>query len=410
MDYSATTPCDHRVLEAMLPYFTTHFGNPHSRNHNYGWLAKNAIESARTQIAHTINGCPKEIIFTSGATESNNLAIKGCARFVKKEYGRNQIVTTAIEHKCVLESVASLVEEEGFTATYIPINPDGLIDLLALENTLSTNATRIAIVSVLAVHNEIGVIQPLNQIGALCNKYGVYFHTDAAQAIGKIPIDVNLLGIDLLSISGHKIYGPKGIGALYTNATRKQKPRIRLHSLFSGGGQERGLRSGTLPTPGCVGLGCAMELAESERQSDYDTAKRCSSAFLAYLQTHLSHIHPIGGQDRAHYVPHILNIAFEFVEGESLMMQIPEIAVSSGSACTSPSLEGSYTLNALGVGPELAHTSLRFGFGRLSQYDEVMHVARRVVESVELLRSRSPLYEMFLEGIDLKAVKWSEGH
>ena len=395
LDYQATTPCDPRVLEKMIPYFTGVFGNPHSRNHPHGWLAEDAIETARQQVADIIGADEREIIFTSGATESNNMAIKGIAKF----YGdkKNHIITCVTEHKCVLESCRSL-EQEGFEITYLPVNPNGLIDLNKLKEAIKENTL---LVSIMAVNNEIGVIQPLLEIGKMCRENGVFFHTDAAQAVGKIEIDVNAMNIDLLSISGHKIYGPKGIGALFV----RRKPRVRMQALISGGGQERGMRSGTLPTPLCVGLGEACAIAGREMQEEVSRIKTLSKRMLDGMNQHLSEVYLNGDQEKR--VPGNLNLSFAFVEGEGLMMGIKELSVSSGSACTSSSLEPSYVLRALGVEEELAHTSIRFGIGRFTTEQEVDAAIDTVVRAVERLRVMSPLCEMAQEGIDLKSIQWA---
>lgn len=402
MDYQATTPCDKRVFEQMSPYFTEAYGNPHSRNHKYGWDAQDGVERARAQVGRAINATAKSIIFTSGATESNNLAIKGCARFLKASYGKTHLITTRIEHKCVLESFAAL-EEEGFSVTYLPVGNDGIVSLDELRKAIQPST---GLVSIIAVHNEIGVVQPLEEIGELCNEHEVYFHTDAAQAIGKIQIDVERMGIDLMSISGHKVYGPKGIGALYTKTGRGSKPRVRLHPLFSGGNQERGLRSGTLPVPLCVGLGAAVELAEELREVECKRYAEYFDAFVGYIMTHLEYVYLNGSRKRR--VPHNVNISFRFVEGESLMGKVSHLAVSSGSACTSASLESSYVLREIGVDRELGHTSIRFGFGRLLSMDDVMSAAKDVVDAVKFLRDMSPLYEMYCNGVDLDAIEWDE--
>lgn len=396
LDYQATTPMDPRVLDAMMPYFTEKFGNPHSRNHVFGWEAEDAIESAREEIAKLIGADAKEIIFTSGATESNNLAIKGVAHFNKDK--KNHVITCVTEHKCVLDSCRHL-EQEGFTVTYLPVKQNGLIDLDELKAAITDKT---AIVSIMAVNNEIGVIQPLAEIGKLCREKGVYFHTDAAQAVGKMPIDVEAMNIDLLSISGHKIYGPKGIGALYV----RRRPRVRLVPLINGGGQERGMRSGTLPTPLCVGLGKACEIARLEMKDETARLKKLQDRLLNGLSKELDQIFING--DMEHRVPGNLNISFAFVEGESLMMGIKNLSVSSGSACTSASLEPSYVLRALGVEEELAHTSLRLGIGRFTTEAEIDQAVHDITSAVKKLRAMSPLWEMVQEGIDLKSIQWAE--
>ncbi|MFN7194716.1 MAG: IscS subfamily cysteine desulfurase [Rhodospirillales bacterium] len=395
LDYQATTPMDPRVLEAMMPYFTEKFGNPHSRNHEYGWEAEEGVEKARQQIADLIGGDEREIVFTSGATESNNLAISGVARFYKDQ--RDHIVTLVTEHKCVLDTCRHL-EQEGFKVTYLPVLQNGLVDLAALEAAITE---RTAIVSIMAANNEIGVIQPLAEIGALCRKKGAFFHTDCAQAFGKIPLDVEAMKIDLMSISGHKIYGPKGIGALFV----RRRPRVRLQAMIHGGGQERGMRSGTLPTPLCVGLGKAAELAKNEMAAEATRMKALRDRFMATINAKLPEVFLNG--DLENRLPSNLNLSFAYVEGEGLMMGIKDLSVSSGSACTSASLEPSYVLRALGVEEELAHTSLRIGFGRFTTEAEVDYAAERIIQAVSKLRAMSPLWEMAQDGIDIKSIQWA---
>jgi cysteine desulfurase len=396
LDYQATTPTDPRVVDVMLPYFTQKFGNPHSRNHGYGWEAEEAVETAREQVAAIINADPREIIFTSGATESNNLALKGVMHFHKAK--KNHLITCVTEHKCVLDSARHL-ELEGFEVTYLPVKPDGLVDLEVLAAAITP---RTALVSIMAANNEIGVIQPLAEIGALCRAKGVYFHTDAAQAVGKIPMDVEAMKIDLMSISGHKIYGPKGIGALYV----RRKPRVRLEAMIHGGGQERGMRSGTLPTPLIVGLGEACAIAQKEMPEEAKRMETLRDRLYRGITEKLPEVYLNG--DLAHRLPGNLNLSFAYVEGEGLMMGIKDLAVSSGSACTSASLEPSYVLRALGVNEELAHTSIRFGLGRFTTVDEIDMAVEQVVSAVNRLRELSPLWEMAQEGIDLKSIKWAE--
>ena len=395
LDYQATTPLDPRVLEAMMPYFTHQFGNPHSRSHSYGWEAEEGVEKARGQVAKLIGADEKEVIFTSGATESNNLAIRGVAEFYKDR--KNHIVTTVTEHKCVLDTCRHL-EQQGFEVTYLPVQKNGLIDLEALRAAVTDKTV---VVSVMAVNNEIGVIQPLAEIGKICREKKAFFHTDAAQAVGKIPLDVEAMNIDLMSISGHKIYGPKGIGALYV----RRKPRVRLVPLIVGGGQERGFRSGTLPTPLCVGLGEAAEIAMKEMDGEAKRLAKLQAGLLKGLQDRLPEIFVNG--DLEHRIPGNLNISFAYVEGESLMMGIKNLAVSSGSACTSASLEPSYVLRALGVEEELAHTSLRIGLGRFTTEHEVDTAVEELVRHVKKLREMSPLWEMAQEGIDIKSIEWA---
>ena len=396
LDYPATTPCDPRVVQAMLPYFTEKFGNPHSRNHSYGWESEEAVEKARKQVADLIGADEKEIIFTSGATESNNLALKGVAHFYKDR--KDHIITVATEHKCVLDSCRHL-ELEGFKVTYLSVQKNGLVDLEQLKAAI-TNKT--SIVSIMSVNNEIGVIQPIAEIGAICRERGVFFHTDAAQAVGKIPLDVNAMKIDLMSISGHKIYGPKGIGALFV----RRKPRVRMEAMIHGGGQERGFRSGTLPTPLIVGLGEACAIAQKEMGAEAERLKGLRDRLYNGLKAKLPDIYLNGDLDRR--IPGNLNVSFAYVEGEGLMMGVKDLAVSSGSACTSASLEPSYVLRALGVEEELAHTSLRLGLGRFSTEADVDYAVEHIVEAVTRLRAMSPLWEMAQEGIDIKSIEWAE--
>ncbi len=395
LDYQSTTPCDSRVLEKMLPYFSGIFGNPHSRNHLHGWLAEEAVETARQQIADVIGADEREVIFTSGATESNNMAIKGVAAFYQDQ--KNHIVTCVTEHKCVLDSCRRL-EQQGFKVTYLPVQPNGLIDLDQLRDAITDKTV---LVSIMAVNNEIGVIQPLSEIGKICREKGTFFHTDAAQAIGKIPLDVNEMNIDLLSISGHKVYAPKGIGALFV----RRKPRVRMHALTSGGGQERGMRSGTLPTPLCVGLGEACALAQYEMSKENERILALSQRLYKGITERLPDVYLNG--DAVHRIPGNLNLSFAYVEGEGLMMGCKELSVSSGSACTSSSLEPSYVLRALGVEEELAHTSIRFGIGRYTTTAEIDFTIDRVVKAVERLREMSPLWEMAQQGVDLKSIQWA---
>lgn len=395
LDYQATTPMDPRVLDKMLPYFVEKFGNPHSRSHAYGWGAEAASELAREQVAGLIGATEKEIVFTSGATESNNIAIKGVARFYKDK--KNHIITPVTEHKCVLDSCRHL-EQEGFEVTYLPVQPNGIIDPEQLKTAIKENTL---LVSVMAVNNEIGVIQPLAEIGKICRERGVFFHTDAAQGFGKIPLDVEAMNIDLMSISGHKCYGPKGIGALYV----RRRPRVRLEPLFSGGGQERGFRSGTLPTPQVVGLGEAAAIAKLEMGKDAEHVRRIFNKFAAEILDGIKDVYING--DREQRWPGNLNLSFAYVEGESMIMAIKDLAVSSGSACTSASLEPSYVLRALGVNEELAHTSIRFGFGRFTTDEEVDYAINLIKNSVGKLREMSPLWEMVQEGVDISKIEWA---
>jgi len=395
LDYQATTPMDPRVLEAMMPYFTYKFGNPHSRSHSYGWEAEEGVEKARGQVAKLIGADEKEVIFTSGATESNNLAIRGVAEFYKDR--KNHIVTTVTEHKCVLDTCRHL-EQQGFDVTYLPVQKNGLIDLDVLRAAVTDKTV---VVSIMAVNNEIGVIQPLAEIGKICREKKAFFHTDAAQAAGKIPLDVEAMNIDLMSISGHKIYGPKGIGALYV----RRKPRVRLVPLIVGGGQERGFRSGTLPTPLCVGLGEAAEIAMKEMDAESKRLAKLQARMLKGLNAKLTDIHVNG--DLEHRIPGNLNIGFAYVEGESLMMGIKGLSVASGSACTSASLEPSYVLRALGVEEDMAHTSWRIGLGRFMTEQEVDTAVDELVRHVKKLREMSPLWEMAQEGVDIKSIEWA---
>ena len=395
LDYQATTPMDPRVLEAMMPYFTHKFGNSGSRSHAYGWEAEEGTEKARAQVAKLIGADEKEVIFTSGATESNNLAIRGVAEFYKDR--KNHIITTVTEHKCVLDTCRHL-EQQGFEVTYLPVQQDGLLDLDVLRAAITDKTV---LVSVIAVNNEIGVIQPLAEIGKICREKKVFFHTVAAQAAGKIALDVEALNVDLMSISGHKIYGPKGIGALYV----RRKPRVRLVPMIVGGGQERGFRSGTLPTPLCVGLGEAAEICLKEMDAEATRLKKLQERMLSGLRAKLTDI--VVNGDLEQRIPGNLNISFAYVEGESLMMGIKNLAVSSGSACTSASLEPSYVLRALGVEEEMAHTSLRIGLGRFTTEHEVDTAIDELVRHVTKLREMSPLWEMSQEGIDIKSIEWA---
>lgn len=398
LDYASTTPVDKRVLEKMIPYFEESFGNAASRNHSFGWFAEEAVENARQDIADLIGATPKEIIFTSGATEANNLAILGVAKMYQKK--GNHIITCVTEHKAVLDP-AHYLESQGNPVTFLEVDQTGKIDLEELEKSITDKTV---LISVMAVNNEIGTIQPLKEIGEIAKKHQVLFHTDATQACGKIPIDVNQMNIDLLSMSGHKIYGPKGIGALYV---RRKQPRVRLSPIMHGGGHERGMRSGTLNVPGIVGLGEACKIAKKDML--VDTARILSLRNKLYnaLKDQLDHIILNGHPEDT--MPGILNISFSYVEGESLMMGLEGIAVSSGSACTSASLEPSYVLRALGIGEESAHSSIRFSIGRYTTEDEIDYVIDKTIEIVTKLRNMSPLYEMVLEGVDLNSIQWT-GH
>eukprot|EP00931_Biecheleriopsis_adriatica_P008526 TRINITY_DN109691_c0_g1_i1.p1 TRINITY_DN109691_c0_g1~~TRINITY_DN109691_c0_g1_i1.p1 ORF type:complete len:451 (-),score=96.24 TRINITY_DN109691_c0_g1_i1:91-1443(-) len=402
LDMQATTPVDPRVLDAMLPYFHGRYGNPHSRSHSYGWDADDATEKARKQIASLINADPKEIFFTSGATESNNMSIKGVADFYEGG-GKKHIVTTQTEHKCVLASCRRLEVERGWSVTYLPVDKDGLVDLKELEAAIREDT---AVVSVMHVNNEIGTIQPVEEIGRICAEKKVFFHTDAAQSVGKMPVDVKKMGCSLMSISAHKMYGPKGIGALYV----RRKPRVRLRAVIDGGGQERGMRSGTLPTPIIVGFGVAAEVAMNEMENDRKHIDKLYKRMHDNITSQLPMIE-LNGSPSQRYHGNV-NLSFACVEGESLIMSLAHsTAVSSGSACTSASLEPSYVLRAIGVGEDLAHTSLRFGIGRFTTEAEVDKTVEDVVREVRRLRDMSPLWELEMEALESggkrETVTWS---
>lgn len=401
LDMQATTPVDPRVLDAMIPYFHDRYGNPHSRSHAYGWDAEQATEDARDQLAQLVGADPKEIFFTSGATESNNMAVKGIANFYGSK--KKHIVTTQTEHKCVLASCRRLEVEQGFEVTYLRVGTNGLIDLNELEASIRPDT---ALVSIMHINNEIGVVHPMEEIGKICAAKGVFFHTDSAQGVGKVPVDVNKWNVSLMSISGHKFYGPKGIGALYV----RRKPRVRLRPVIDGGGQERGMRSGTLPTPIIVGLGKAAEVARKEMENDTKHVARLYERLYHGVKDVLPMV-TLNGCEENRYKGNV-NISFACVEGESLLMSLASsTAVSSGSACTSASLEPSYVLRAIGVSEELAHTSLRFGLGRFTTEGEVDKVVGHVVREVQRLRDMSPLWELELEALESgghkKAVTWS---
>ncbi|KAI9722146.1 MAG: cysteine desulfurase [Chrysothrix sp. TS-e1954] len=397
LDAQATTPVDPRVLDAMLPYFTGLYGNPHSRTHAYGWESDKGVEQAREHIANLIGADPKEIIFTSGATESNNMSIKGVARFFGRSGKKKHIITCQTEHKCVLDSCRHL-QDEGFDITYLPVQSNGLISMDELEAAMRPDT---ALVSIMTVNNEIGVVQPIKEIGTLCRSKKVFLHTDAAQAVGKIPIDVNAMNVDLMSISGHKIYGPKGIGACYV----RRRPRVRLDPIISGGGQERGLRSGTLAPPLIIGMGEAARICNEEMA--YDT-KRIADLSTRLLNGLMSLEHTSQNGDPSRHYPGCVNVSFAYVEGESLLMALKDIALSSGSACTSASLEPSYVLRALGNSDDSAHSSIRFGIGRFTTQEEVDYVLKAVKERVTFLRELSPLWELVQEGVDLNTIEWSQ--
>ncbi|KAJ9115139.1 hypothetical protein QFC22_005469 [Naganishia vaughanmartiniae] len=402
LDMQATTPVDPRVLDKMLPFFTNQYGNPHSRTHAYGWEAEAAVDEARSAVASIIGAQPKDVVFTSGATESNNMIIKGIAKF----YGlkRNHIITTQTEHKCVLDSCRWLTGQ-GFDVTYLPVSANGLVSVQAIKDAIRPET---CLVSIMAVNNEIGVIQPLQDIGQMLRDLQkerggskVLFHTDAAQAVGKIPIDVDRMGIDVMSISGHKIYGPKGIGAAYI----RRRPRVRLEPLIHGGGQERGLRSGTVPAVLVVGLGEACRIAEREMQDDHVRTTQLAARLIDGITSQIDFV--VRNGDPQGY-PGCVNLSFAYVEGESLLMALKDIALSSGSACTSASLEPSYVLRALGAAEDMAHSSLRFGIGRFTTESEIDFVVQRIVGTVNKLREMSPLWEMVQEGIDINAIQWSQ--
>jgi cysteine desulfurase len=394
LDYSATTPVDPRVAQKMIPYLTEHFGNPASRSHAFGWEAEKAVEEAREQVAALVNCDAKEIVWTSGATESINLALKGAAHFYK-EKGRH-VVTVKTEHKATLDTVREL-EREGFEATYLDVLPDGLIDLDGFKAALRPDTV---LASVMAVNNEIGVIQDFAAIGEICRQRGIIFHVDAAQATGKIPLDLSRLKVDLMSFSAHKTYGPKGVGALYV----RRKPRVRIEAQMHGGGHERGMRSGTLPTHQIVGMGEAFRLAQAEMATENERIRMLRDRLLAGI-SEIEEIYVNGDMERR--VPHNLNASFNFVEGESLIMAIKDIAVSSGSACTSASLEPSYVLRALGRNDELAHSSIRFTVGRFTTTEEIDYAVELLKGKVGKLRELSPLWEMHKEGVDLNTVVWA---
>jgi cysteine desulfurase len=396
MDNNSTTRVDPRVVEAMLPYFTEKYGNAASRSHPFGWEAEKAVEAAREQIANLIGAGGKEIIFTSGATESDNLALKGVAQMYKKK--GNHIITQSTEHKAVLDTCKRL-EKEGFQVTYLPVDRVGQVSADQIREAMTPKTI---LVSIMAANNEIGTLQPVKAIGKLCKEKGVLFHTDAVQSVGKVPINVEEMGIDLLSLSGHKMYAPKGIGALYV---RKKDPRVRLEPQIDGGGHERGMRSGTLPVPSIVGLGVACEIAKNEMPEEAKRLYRLRERLRKGIMDQVPESYLNGHPDER--LPGNANISFAYVEGEGLMMGIKDVAVSSGSACTSASLEPSYVLRALGVGDELAHSSIRFGLGRFNTEEEVDYVIDHVVKEVNRLREMSPLYEMAQAGIDIKSIEWA---
>ena len=395
MDYQATTPMDPRVLDAMNPYFGDKFGNAASRNHSFGWEAEKAVDDAREKLAAVINADPREIVFTSGATESDNMALKGVAEMYKKK--GNHIITSGIEHKAIIDS-AKRLETWGFDVTYIEPPEDGITTAEMVENAMRDDTI---LVSIMAANNEVGVLNPIAEIGALCRGRGILFHTDATQGFGKIPIDVDAMNIDLLSASAHKIYGPKGVGMIYV---RRRRPRVRLSAIIDGGGHERGMRSGTLNVSGIVGFGKAAELCMEEMEEENIRLTNLREKFRSIMFESLEDVYVNGHETKR--LSGNLNLSFPYVEGESLIMGLSDVAVSSGSACTSASLEPSYVLKAMGRGDELAHSSIRFGFGRFSTEEEMEYVAEKTTDIVIRLREMSPLYEMVKEGVDLSKVVW----
>jgi cysteine desulfurase len=396
MDYHATTPMDPRVFEAMKPYFLQTFGNAASRNHSFGWEAEEAVEKSRKQIASLIGATAKEIVFTSGATESNNLALKGVAEMYAEK--GNHIITAATEHKAILDTCKRL-EKHGVRVTYLPVQTNGLVDLEQLQAAITDKTI---LISIMYANNEIGVIQPIAELGKIAKSKGVLLHTDATQAVGKVPVNVIKDNVDLMSLSGHKMYGPKGVGVLYV---RRKSPRVQITAQMDGGGHERGMRSGTLNVPGIVGLGEACALCQAEMPEESKRMAFLRDKLRDKLQSELDETYINGTME--HRLPNNLNISFAYVEGESLLMGINDIAVSSGSACTSATLEPSYVLKALGAGDDLAHSSIRFGLGRFNTEEEVDYVAAKVIDVVRKLRELSPLYEMAKEGIDLSKVQWA---
>ncbi|MGN1035184.1 MAG: IscS subfamily cysteine desulfurase [Rhodocyclaceae bacterium] len=396
LDYSATTPVDPRVTEKMIPYLTEIFGNPASRSHSFGWTAEAAVEEARREVAALINADPREIVWTSGATESDNLAIKGAANFYAESKGKH-LITVKTEHKAVLDTMREL-ERQGFSVTYLDVQENGLIDLETLKAAITPQTS---LISVMFVNNEIGVIQPIAEIGEICREKGIIFHVDAAQAAGKLPINLNELKIDLMSLSAHKVYGPKGIGALYV----RRKPRVRLEAQMHGGGHERGMRSGTLPVHQIVGMGEAFKISRLEMSEEIQRVTALRNRLLNGITADMEEVYVNG--DLQNRVAGNLNISFNFVEGESMLMALKEIAVSSGSACTSASLEPSYVLRALGRNDELAHSSIRFTLGRFTTEEEIDFTLKLLHEKIGKLRDLSPLWEMFKDGIDLNSIQWS---
>ena len=395
LDNNATTPVDPRVLEAMLPYFRQNFGNAASRNHRFGWIAEEAVDKAREQVAGVINATGKEIVWTSGATEGNNTAVQGVAR-MQADKGKH-IITCTVEHKAVIDP-CKFLETQGFEVTWLDPDPTGRVDVDQVRAAIRDDTI---LVSLMFANNELGTIHPIPEIGALCKERGVLFHTDATQAFGKVPIDVEAMGIDLLTMSAHKIYGPKGAGAMYA---RRRRPRVRLRPIIHGGGHERGMRSGTLNVPGIVGCGAAAEIAKQEMPTDSVRIAGLRNRLWAGMSEHLSDIVMNGHPE--HRLPNTLNVSFLYVEGESLMMGMSDIAVSSGSACTSASLEPSYVLKGLGLGDDIAHSSIRFSLGRFTTEQEIDFTIDQAVKTVNHLREMSPLYEMVKQGVDLSTVEW----
>lgn len=397
MDNHSTTPMDPRVLEAMLPYFVEKFGNSASRNHAFGWEAEEAVENARKQIARLIHADSKEIVFTSGATESDNLAIKGVVEMYHEK--GEHIITSSTEHRAVLDTCKALESKRGIKVTYLPVDKTGMVSPEDVRNAITEKTI---LITIMMANNEIGTINPIKAIGKVAKEKGILFHCDATQGVGKIPVDVQEMGIDLMSFSAHKLYGPKGVGALYV---RKKAPRVRIAAQMDGGGHERGMRSGTLPVPLIVGFGKAVELCEQEMPPESKRLSAMRDRLQAGITSKLEEVYLNGHPTER--LPNNLNLSFAYVEGESLLMGLKEIALSSGSACTSATLEPSYVLRALGVGSDLAHSSIRFGLGRFNSEEEVDYVAKRIIEVVTKLREMSPLYEMAKEGIDLKSVQWA---
>lgn len=397
LDYHATSPVDPRVLEVMLPYFTEKFGNAASRNHAFGWEAEEAVENARKQIARLIHADSKEIVFTSGATESNNLALKGVTEMYHEK--GDHIITSATEHRAILDTAKTLEAKRGLKVTYLPVDKFGMVNPEDVRNAITDKTV---LISIMFANNEIGTINPIKEIGKIAKEKGVLFHCDATQGVGKVPVNVQEMGIDLMSFSAHKIYGPKGIGALYV---RKKNPRVRIAAQMDGGGHERGMRSGTLAVPLIVGFGKACELCEQEMVAEGTRLAAMRDHLYATITKAMEDVYLNGHPTQR--LPNNLNLSFAYVEGESLLMGVKEIALSSGSACTSATLEPSYVLRALGIGSELAHSSIRFGLGRFTKSEEVDYAAKRIIETVNKLREMSPLYEMAKEGIDLKSVQWA---